>query len=154
VTEPAPHLRARAGALVHELIALKNEAALAGDHDLNVRLKELRRIIKSFRGEPLSEESYARLKERIAEELYGETDFQEQVVKARKQSLREAVRHDVEAELAAERAEQEAGAAALEQREQAVAERERQARPSYRARFAAAGAGLVLAADVLLRVVA
>ena len=68
MSEQAPHLRDQAAALVGELCALKNEVALAGDHELNVRLKELRRVVKSFRGEPADETAVERLKERIAEE--------------------------------------------------------------------------------------
>jgi hypothetical protein len=81
-------------------------------------------------------------------------DSEEQAVKARKESLRASVRRDVEAELADERAEQEARAVALNDREDAVAARERKASPPYRARFTAAGALLVLSADVLIRTVA
>jgi integrase len=69
-------------------------------------------------------------------------------------SLVATVRQGVEREVADKRAEQEATAAALEQRETNVPAREWEASPPYRARFAAAGAGVVLAADVLLRVVA
>ena len=65
---------------------------------------------------------------------------------------------EVEHELAGERTELEAQAAAtaaeLQEREQTVAERERQARPSYRAAFFTVGAFLTLSADVLVRVVA
>jgi hypothetical protein len=154
VTQPAKHLRDQAAALAGELIQLKTETALAADHELNVRLKEVRRIIKSFRGEPFSEDAYERLKERLTEELYGETDSEEQVILARKESLKASMRRTIEAELAAERTELEAVAEALHERELAVTARERKASPPYRARFAAAGAGLVLAVDVLIRVVA
>ena len=61
------------------------------------------------------------------------------------------MRRTVEAELQSERAELETVAAELRDREQAVATREQHARPSYRARFAAAGGGLVFVADVLVR---
>jgi hypothetical protein len=80
------------------------------------------------------------------------------VIQRRIANLTATVRDEVEAEHAAEaearQAELDAQFQALAKREQAVAEGERQARPSYRARFAAAGAGVVLAADVLVRAVA
>jgi hypothetical protein len=60
----------------------------------------------------------------------------------------------VEAELAAEHAELRAREHQAAEREAAVTERERQAKPSYRARFAAAGAAAVLVADALIRVMA
>ena len=104
-----------------ELIALKNEAALAGDQDLNVPLNEVRRLIKFYRGRSRSR-AYERLKERIAEDLYGEKDPRSRE-KARKESLTASVRRTVEAELQSERAELEAVAAALHGREAAVAER-------------------------------
>jgi hypothetical protein len=113
---------------------------------------KVRRIIKFYRG-PFTEQAYERLKERIAEDLYGETDSQEQVVKARKESLTASVRRTVETGLEADRAELEAVAAALHEREAAVAARERKASPSYRARFLAVGAALALSADALLQAV-
>src|SRR5918995_6959664 len=150
-------IRDRAAALAGEVIALKREAALAGDQAINQRLKEVTRILKYPRGE-FSETAYDRLKERLADELYGAADSEEQVVSAHKKSLTENVRRTVIAELQAQHADLEAKRAeqeaALEGRELAVAARERKASPSYRARFAAAGAGLALAADVLVRVVA
>jgi hypothetical protein len=139
-------LRERAAALAGELIALKREVALSGDNNLNQKLKEVTRILKHPRGE-FSEEAYGRLVERLTEELYGEADAQERAVRERKASLTANVRRGVVAELAGERAE-------LRERERLVSEREAQARPSYRARFFAAGAGLTLTTDVLLRLVA
>ena len=44
-------LRDRAAALAGELIALKRDAALAGDQAINQRLKEVTRILKYPRGE-------------------------------------------------------------------------------------------------------
>ena len=39
----------------------EDEAALAGDQDLSVPLKEVRRVIKFYRG-PFTEQAYERLK--------------------------------------------------------------------------------------------
>ena len=68
------------------------------------------------------------------------------------------VRRDVEAELAAEQAElvefAAATAAALEDREDAVAAREREASPPYRASLVTAGALLAVWADLVIRTVA
>ena len=139
-------LRDRADALAGELKDLKREVAKSGDDELNQRLKQVTRVLRSPGGPPFSEGAYARLKERLADELFGQADSEEQALKARKERLTAQVRSAVKAELQDERA-------ILEIRERAVTERERQARPSYRARFAAAGAGAVLVADVLLRVV-
>jgi hypothetical protein len=150
-------IRDRAAALAGEVIALKREAALAGDQAINQRLKEATRILKYPRGE-FSETAYDRLKERLADELYGSTASAEHVVQARKESLTENVRRTVIAELQAEHADLEAKRAeqeaALEGRELAVAARERKASPFYRARFATAGAALALSADLLIRTVA
>ena len=146
-------IRDRAAALAGEVIALKREAALAGDQAINQRLKEVTRILKYPRGE-FSETAYDRLKERLADELYGSTASEEQVVQARKESLTASVRATVEAEQEAQRAQLQGRENQAAEREAAVTERERQASPSYRARFAAAGAGLALAADMLIRVAA
>lgn len=145
-----PDLRSRAAALAGELIALKREAALAGDSEINQRLKEVTRILKYPRGE-FSEAAYDRLKERLADELFGATASEERVVKARKESLTASVRRTVEAEQEAQRAELQARENRAAEREAAVAERERQARPPYRARFAAAGAGVLIVLDALIR---
>ena len=148
-------LRDRAAALAGELVLLKREAALTADQELNQRLKEVRRILKPLTGgKPFSEDSYDRLRADLIEELYSSADTDEHAIQARKDSLRAEVRATVEAEQEAERAELQARENQAAEREAAVTERERQAQPSYRARFAAAGAGLVLAADVLIRVVA
>jgi hypothetical protein len=114
-------------------------------------LKDVRRILKSRRGNPFSEEAYDRLVERITEELYGDAVSQERAVRERKESLVQRVTREVEA---AHAAEFQARAHKAAERERLVTQRERRAKPSYRARFAAAGAGAVLALDVLLRVVA
>ncbi len=88
------------------------------------------------------------------EELYGETDSQEQVVKARKESLTASIRRTVEAEVQSERAELETVAAELQDRELAVTAREKKVSPSYRAAFLTAGAFIALLADILVRLVA
>jgi hypothetical protein len=155
VAVQAQRLRDRAAALAGELIALKNQAALAGDDELNVRLKEVRRIIKPLRGgQVFSEEAYDRLVERIANELFEGALAEEDAVQARKERLTETVRRQVEAELEAERAELGTVAAALQDRELAVTAREKQASPPYRAAFVTAGAFFALSADLLVRVVA
>lgn len=147
-------LHRRANALAGELIGLKREAALAGDDGLNVRLKEASRVLRHRDGQVFSESAYTRLRETVADELYGKVDSEEQAIVARKESLIATVRQGVERELAGERAGLEAQASALEYRELDVAARERKAQPSYRAAFFTAGAFLTLSADVLLRVVA
>jgi hypothetical protein len=146
-------LRDRAAALAGELLDLKRQVALAGDQQLNQRMKEVTRILRSPRGQ-FSEAAYERLKERLADELYGAADSEELAVSARKESLTASVRRTVEAEQEAQRTELQARENRAAAREAAVTERERQASPSYRARFAAAGAGAAIVLDVLIRVVA
>jgi hypothetical protein len=156
MTEPTQqHLRDRAAAVGVEIHELRRQAALANDVVTLVPLKEADRALKRAfgRGDHDPGDSYIDLKERIAEELFSAADSEERVVKARKESLRAAVRSAVEAELGAERAQLDATAAVLEDRAEAVGERERQARPSYRARFVAVGAFVALSADLLIRTV-
>lgn len=119
-------------------------------------LKECDRALKRAfgRGDTTAGDSYDTLKERLCEQLYEAGKAEEGVVQRRIESLTANVRREVEDKLADQRAEQEATAAALEEREQAVAERERQARPSYRAAFAACGAFLALSGGLVMRTVA
>jgi hypothetical protein len=147
-------LHDRANALAGELLALKREAALAGDNPLNQRLKEVKRILQVHGGPPFSGSAYTRLQERVADELYGKVAAEDLVIQERKERLHGIVRAQVEGELEANYAELEAVAAELHDREANVAAREKKASLSYRAAFAGAGAGLALAADVLIRVVA
>jgi hypothetical protein len=107
-----------------EIHELRRQAALANDVVTLVPLKEADRALKRAfgRGDDDPGDSYADLKERIAEDLFTAANSEERAVKARKDSLRAAVRQTVENELADEWAELDATAAALEDREQAVAE--------------------------------
>ena len=149
-------LRDRAAAVGVEIHELRRQAALANDVRTLVPLKECDRALKREfgRGEHEPGDSYSDLKNRLAEQLYQEDLAQEQVIQRRIQNLRANVRREVEADLADDRAELEAVAAALDDRETAVAERERQASPSYRAAFVTAGALLTLTGDLLIRTVA
>jgi hypothetical protein len=114
--------------------------------------------MKALRGQVFTDESYDRLQVRVANELFTGVASQEQVIQQKKENLVASVRRQVERELADERAALDAHAAAitadLEARATDVAAREREGSPSYRAAFAAAGAGLTLVLDVLIRLVA
>jgi hypothetical protein len=72
-------------------------------------------------------DSYSAFKERLCEQLYEADQAEERVVQQRIESLTANVRREVKDELAGQRAVQQATAAALEDREHAVVERERQA---------------------------
>jgi len=151
-----PSLRDRAAAVGVEIHELRRQAALANDVQTLVPLKEADRALKREfgRGENLPDDSYSAFKERLIEQLYQADLAEERVIKKRIDSLTANVRAEVEAELAAETEANVKRASRLDARETAVAAREREATPSYRAAFTAAGAGVVLVADVLLRVVA
>ena len=139
------------GAEIHEL---RREAALAGDVTTLVPLKLADRELKRAFGTPALNapgDAYGDLKARLLEQAYQEDLATEQVVQRRIASLRATVRSEVEAERDAHF---QARADRAAEREAEVTERERQARPSYRARFAAAGALLALAGDALIHVVA
>jgi hypothetical protein len=148
-------LRDRAAAIGLETHELRREAALTNDVQSLVPLKECDRALKREfgRGEDLPDDTYSAFKERMVEQLYQTDKAEEGVIQKRIANLTANVRAEVEAEHAAERAELEATASALEYRDLDVAAREKKAPPSYRGRFAAAGAGLVLVADVLFRAV-
>jgi hypothetical protein len=154
VTEQ-PSLRARAAAAGLEIHELRRQAALANDVQALVPLKVADRVLKREfgRGQDQPGDSYSVFEERLIEQLYQADLAEERVIQKRIDSLTENVRAEVQAELEADRAELDATAAALHDREQAVAERERQARPSYRARFGAVGAFLAFSADLLIRTV-
>jgi hypothetical protein len=151
MTEPS--LRDRAAAVGAEIHELRRQAAFADDVRTLVPLKEADRALKREfgRGENVPGDSYSAFKERLCEQLYEADKAEEQVVQRRIESLTANVRREVEVELAAERAGQRATAAALQEREHAVTERERRVRPSYRARFVAAGVLLAVSGDVLVR---
>jgi hypothetical protein len=151
MTEPSLH--ERAASLAGEIVQLKRDAALAGDDDLNAQLKPVVRILRSPKG-TFTESAYLRLQERVANDLYDGVASEERAIQEKKEHLVTLVRGQVDPELADAYAQQEAYAAELEARATDVAAREREAKPSYRARFAAAGASVVLIADVLLRVIA
>jgi len=144
-------LRDRAAAVGSEIHELRRQAALTNDVRTLVPLKEADRALKREFGRGDPGDSYSELKNRLAEQLYQEDLAEEQVIQRRIKNLRENVRREVEAEHAAEfRARADAAA----EREADVTERERQARPSYRASFAGAGVVLALSADQLIRLVA
>lgn len=155
MSEP-PSLSERAAAVGVEIHELRREAALSDDVVTLVPLKQCDRALKAAfgRGEHDPGDSYTNLKERIADELYGKVDSEEQAIVARKESLIATVRREVEGELEDNYTELQAAAAALEDREHAVAAREREASPSYRAAFFTVGVGVTLAADLLIRVIA
>jgi len=149
-----PSLRDRATAVGAEIHELRRQAALADDVQTLVPLKTCDRELKLAFGTPALNEpgdAYGDLKARLLEQAYQEDLATEQVVQRRIETLTAKVRREVEAEHAAEF---QARADELSELEADVTERERQATPSYRARFAAAGAGLALVADVLIRVAA
>jgi hypothetical protein len=117
VTEPS--LRDRAAAVGVEIHELRRQAALANDVQSVVPLKEADRALKREfgRGETVPGDSYSAFKERLCEQLYQADKAEERVVQRRIESLTANVRREVEAELADDRAELEAVAAALHQRE-------------------------------------
>jgi hypothetical protein len=144
-------LHNRADALAGELIQLKREVALAGDDPLNARLKQATRILRSAGGHSFSENAYDRLRERIADELYGQVAAEDLVIQERKENLHAIVRAQVVRELEDERSAVRESAARVDQRADYVTARERKASASYRAAFFTAGAFLTLSADVLVR---
>ena len=121
-----PSLRDRAAAVGVEIHELRKQAALAADVRTLVPLKEADRALKREfgRGESVPGDSYAELKERLADELYGRVAAEDLVIKERSERLHQIVRGQVERELADERAELETVAAELHDREANVAARE------------------------------
>jgi hypothetical protein len=99
-------------------------------------------------------DSYSAFKERLIEQLYETDKAEERVIQKRIDSLTANVRAEVEAELAAETEANRTRASGLDARETAVAAREREATPSYRARLMAVSAFLALSADLVIRTVA
>lgn len=132
-------LRERAAAVGIEIRELRRRAVLANDVQTLAAVKEADRVFaREFGDQDPGDCSVLKL-------------YRAERKIAR---LAENVRREVEAEHAEANAGLDAYADELAEREEAVAERERQASPSYRARFFAAGALLALSADALIRVVA
>lgn len=96
------------------------------------------------RSDDIAGDPYSRLKARLVEDLFDAADSQEQVNVARKATLRATVREEVEADLQAQADALRTVAEELGTRETELAAKEKKASPSYRAQFAAAGAGAVL----------
>jgi len=108
-------------------------------------LKDVDRILRRQFGP--SDDSYLNLKRRLIEQLLQADQAEERVIQQRVETLTAHVRAELEAR-------QDEMDAYFQKREADVAAREEEASPSCRAGFFGAGAGLVLAADVLLRLVA
>jgi hypothetical protein len=110
---------------------------------LNQQLKEVRRILKPLRGgQPLSEEAYDRLVERLTEELYDRS--------ARNRSSSASPAKWKPTTPPSSRLERKRQPS---ERQPSQKERGRPG-PSYRALFVAAGALLALSGDVLIRLAA
>jgi hypothetical protein len=104
------------GVEIHEP---RRQAALADDLRTLVPLKEADRALKREfgRGESVPGDSYAELKERLADELYGRVAAEDLVIKEREENLHAIVRGQGDRELADNYAE-------LRAREDETAERE------------------------------
>jgi hypothetical protein len=99
-------------------------------------------------------DSYSAFKERLCEQLDEAHLADERVGQQRIGKLTANVRREVEDELACQRAEQEATAAAVEAREATVAASERKASLPTGQGLMALSAVVVLSADLLIRTVA